>query len=55
MDCGELYAPIGELTTFRLLICLAACYNWRLDHLDVITAFLNPYVDDDTLFMELPE
>jgi hypothetical protein len=38
-----------------LLISLAARYNWRIDHLDVVTAFLNPDLDDDTLFMELPE
>jgi hypothetical protein len=55
MDYGETYAPVGKLTTFRLLISLAARYHWRIDHLDVVTAFLNPDVDDDTLFMELPE
>jgi hypothetical protein len=55
MDYGETYTPIGKLTTFRFLIILAARYNWKIDHLDVVMAFLNPNVDDDTLFMELPE
>ena len=49
----ETYAPVGKLTTFRLQISLAARNNWRIDHLDTVTAFLNPDVDDDTLFMEL--
>jgi len=49
------YAPVGKLTIFRLLICFATHYNWKIDHLDVVTAFFNPDVDDDTLFMELPE
>jgi len=53
MDYGETYAPVGKLTTFRLLFSLAIHYNWKIDHLDVVTAFLNPDVDDDTLFMEL--
>jgi hypothetical protein len=55
MDYSETYAPVGKLSTFRLLISLAAHYNCRIDHLDVVTAFLNPDVDDDTLFMELAE
>ena len=55
MDYGETYAPISKLTTFRLLISLAARNNWKIDHLDVVTAFLNPDVDDDTLFKEPPQ
>jgi len=54
-DYGERYPPGSKLSTFRLLISLAARYNGRIDHLDDVTAFLNPDVDDDTLFMELPE
>jgi hypothetical protein len=43
-----------KLTTFRLLISLATRNNWKVDHLNLDTAFLNPDVDEDTLFMELP-
>ena len=46
---------MGKLTIFRLLICFAARYNWKIDHLDVVTAFFNPDVDDDPLFIDLPE
>jgi hypothetical protein len=55
MDYGEMYAPVGKLTTFRLLIILAARNNCKIDRLDVVMAFPNPDVDDNTLFMELPE
>jgi len=55
MDYGETYAPVGKLTTFRLLISIAAQNNWNIDHLDVVTAFLNPDINDDALLMELPE
>jgi hypothetical protein len=41
-DYGETYAPVGKLTTFRILISLAAREGWIIDHLDVVTAFLNP-------------
>jgi len=55
MDYGERYASVGKLTIFRLLISLAPRNDWKIDHLDVVTAFLNTDVDDDTLFMEPPE
>jgi hypothetical protein len=55
MGYVETYTPVRKLTTFRLLISLAACYNWRIDHRDIVTAFLNPDVNDNAIFMELPE
>jgi len=54
-DFGETYAPVGKLTTFRYLISLVGKYRWNIDHLDVVTAFLNPEVDDDDIYMTLPE
>jgi len=56
-DFGETYAPVGKLTTFRYLISLIGKYGtrWSKDHLDVVTAFLNPEIDDDDIYMTLPE
>jgi len=45
MDFGETYAPVGKRTTFRYLISLIGRYGWNMDHLDVVTAFLNPEID----------
>jgi hypothetical protein len=54
-DFGETYAPVGKLTTFRYLISLVGRCGCNIDHLDVVTAFLNPDVDDDDIDMVLPE
>ena len=53
-DWGETYAPVGKLTTFRYLASLAAGYGFAIDHMDVVTAFLNPHVDDQELYMQNP-
>jgi len=54
-DFGEPYAPVGKLTTFRYLISLVRKHRWNIDRLDVVTAFLNPEVDDDDIDMTLPK
>ena len=54
VDYGDTYAPVSKLTTFRLLISLAAQYGWVVDHLDVVTAFLNPKIDREHVYMVLP-
>jgi len=54
-DFGETYAPVRKLTTFRYLISLVGKSGWNIDYLDVVTAFLNPEVDDDDIYMTLPE
>jgi hypothetical protein len=51
----ETYAPVGKLTTFRYLISLIGRYGWNMDHLDVVTAFLNTKIDDDDIYMTLAE
>jgi hypothetical protein len=54
IDFNETYAPVSKLTTARLLLSLAAKYDWRVDHLDIVTAFLNPKIDRDNVYMSLP-
>jgi len=54
-DFGGTYASVGKLTTFRYVISLIGRYGWNMDHLDVVTAFLNPKIDDDDIYMTLPE
>jgi hypothetical protein len=53
-DCGETYAPVAKLVSFRMLIALAARHGWELDQMDVVTAFLNSPVEGD-VYMELPQ
>ena len=54
-DFGETHAPVRNLTTFRYLISLVGKHGWTIDHLDVVTAFLNPKIDDDDIYMTLPD
>jgi hypothetical protein len=54
-DFSETYAPVGKICTFRYLISLIGRYGWNMDNLDVVTAFLNPEIDDDDIYMTLPE
>jgi len=55
MDFGGTDAPIGKLTTIRYLISLIGRYGWNMDDLDGVPAFLNPEIDDDDIYMTLPE
>jgi len=54
-DFGEIFAPIGKVTTFRYLIPLVGRYGCNMEHLDVVTTFLNPKIYDDDIYMTLPE
>lgn len=54
VDFGETYATVSKLSTFRFIVALAAQNSWHIDHLDVVTAFLNPNIDCDTIFLTLP-
>jgi len=53
IDYDETYAPVSKMATFRLVLALAAQYGWDVDHMDVVTAFLNPKIDRDNIYMEM--
>ena len=53
-DFGETYAPVSKLTTFRMLMSIAALHGWAIDHMDVTTGFLNLKIDCDKVYMSLP-
>jgi hypothetical protein len=53
VDFNETYAPVGKLTTLRYMLCQSALRGWKIDHLDVVTAFLNPALDSE-VYMKLP-
>lgn len=55
-DYDRTFAPVARLDTFRLLIALAAKFDWDIDQLDVVTAFLNGTLDEkERVYMEQPE
>ena len=43
------------MATFRMLLSHCSRFGWSLDHLDVVTIFLDPKVDRDEVYMQLPE
>ena len=42
----NIFAPVAKLTSFRILMALVALLDLELDHMDVITAFLNGVLDN---------
>ena len=41
VDYQETFAPVAKLSSVRILLSLAANYNWPLHQLDIKNAFLN--------------
>ena len=55
IDYKEVYAPTVKPTSIRILLYLAAVYDWEvLDQLDIKTAFLYGSVDED-IYIEQPK
>jgi len=50
----ETYAPVSKMTTVRLLLELSAQHGWNVDHMDVVTVFLNLKIDRDNIHMATP-
>ena len=53
-DWGKTYSPVGKLTAFTYLSSSVAGYGLAIDHMEVITAFLNLYADNPELYREIP-
>ena len=53
IDYDETYTPVSKMATFRLILALATQYGWDVDLMDVVTAFLNPSIDRDNIYMEM--
>lgn len=53
-DYNETFCPVVRFNTLRCLFAVAARKDYDIDHLDVITAFLNGDLDEE-IYIELPE
>jgi hypothetical protein len=54
VDFSETFAPVARLDTIRLLFALAAQNGWVIHQMDVKSAFLNGYLEEE-IFVEQPE
>ncbi|RVW87051.1 Retrovirus-related Pol polyprotein from transposon RE1 [Vitis vinifera] len=54
VDFSETFAPITRLDTIRMLLAIATQKGWRIYQLDVKSAFLNGYLEEE-IFFEQPE
>jgi len=55
IDYDITYAPVSRLPTLRILLAIASLRRLNIDHVDIITAFLNPEIDRQNVFMSLPD
>src|SRR5215217_5440423 len=54
VDYAETFAPVAKFVTLRLLIALSAQFDWEIDQMDVVTAFLHPTISED-VYMSQPD
>ncbi|KAJ6883706.1 hypothetical protein NC652_030829 [Populus alba x Populus x berolinensis] len=47
IDYGEVFAPEARLKTIRLMISLAAQHRWKIYQLDVKSAFMNGFLEEE--------
>ncbi|GJS34877.1 retrotransposon protein, putative, ty1-copia subclass [Tanacetum coccineum] len=54
VDYEETFSPVADIRAIRILIAIAAYYDYEIWQLDVKTAFLNGYLSKE-VYMEQPE
>ena len=54
LDYTETFAPVVRYTTVIFLLIYTISQGLEVDHLDVNTVFLNPYLKEET-YMEILE
>ena len=53
LDYNQTFAPVPNLTTFRILLALAAKFDWEIKQGDVHTAFLSAEMDAE-VYVRVP-
>ena len=53
LDFSDTFSPIAKLTSMRILIALAATYQWSISQLDVTNVFLHGDLADK-VYIEQP-
>jgi hypothetical protein len=53
-DFDETFSPTMRKESFRLILAVAARFDWALEHMDVDNAFLESVISED-IYMTIPE
>ncbi|THH04538.1 hypothetical protein EW146_g10151 [Bondarzewia mesenterica] len=53
IDYGDMFAPVAKLTSIRVLLALAARFDWEIHQMDVKNAFLNGDLEEE-IYMKQP-
>ncbi|GJX80899.1 retrotransposon protein, putative, ty1-copia subclass [Tanacetum coccineum] len=54
VDYEETFSPVADIRAIRILISITAYYDYEIWQMDVKTAFLNSYLDED-IYMVQPK
>nr|GEX54398.1 hypothetical protein [Tanacetum cinerariifolium] len=54
VDYEETFSPVADIKAIRILIAIAAYYDYEIWQMDVKTAFLNGFLEEE-IYMEQPE
>jgi hypothetical protein len=54
VDYNETFAPVARLDTIRMVLAIAAQHNWKVYQMDVKSAFLNGYLEEEVYVQQPP-
>ena len=51
IDFGEIFSPVAKLTSIRLLLSVAAAFDFEIEQMDVKTTFLHGDLEEEIYMM----
>jgi hypothetical protein len=54
LDFGETYVPVTRLKAIRILLAYACAHNIKLYQMDIKSAFLNGYINEEVYVEQHP-
>lgn len=52
VNYNEVFAPVARIETVRVILALAGTNGWRVNHLDVNSAFLNGNLEEEVYVLQ---
>ena len=54
IDFGDIFSPVAKVTSIRLLLSVAATFDFEIEQMDVKTEFLHGDLEEE-IYMKKPE